>query len=87
MPWQVEGHGHLFSNTRGMGWGLLVARTAVMCEAIRCTTPPLRSPGAPLASRASPADWAIVGGHFDHWVQRAIVGGRSPFGDRSRPFP
>ena len=47
----------------------------------------LRSPGAPLASRASPADWAIVGGHFDHWVQRAIVGGRSPFGDRSRPLP
>ena len=34
----------------------------------------LRSPGAPLASRASPADWAIVSG-------------RSPFGDRSRPFP
>ena len=31
--------GSLLSNTRGMGWGLLVARTAVMCEAIRCTTP------------------------------------------------
>ena len=42
--------------------------------------------GAPLASRASPADWVIVGGHFDHWVQRAIVGGRSPFGGRTRPF-